>query len=106
LNQVRDKLLDLTAEALALYKVAVLQARRTESMADVAALWEETHGFYAGMLAMWEAVAVSEPTTHGLIEYSRQVLTRLKGAPAEHYALHAPELVCAWIMRHKQTSNG
>ena len=36
-------------------------------MTGVAALWEETHGFYAEMLAMWEPVAVSEPAIHGLI---------------------------------------
>jgi hypothetical protein len=40
LNQVRDKRLDLTIEAF--FKVAVLQARRTESVTDVAALWEDT----------------------------------------------------------------
>lgn len=41
------------------------------------------------MLAIWEPVAVSEPATRGLIEHYRQVLTRLKGATAEQYALHA-----------------
>ena len=89
LNQFRDKLLELAAEALALHKVVVLQARRTESATDVAALWEEAHDLYAGMLAIWELVTVSEPATRGLIEHYRQVLTRLKGATAEQYALHA-----------------
>jgi hypothetical protein len=88
LNQFRDKLLELAAEALALYKVVVLQARRTESATDVAALWEEAHGLYAGTLAIWEPVAVSEPATRGLIEHYRQVLTRLKGATADQCALH------------------
>jgi hypothetical protein len=34
-------------------------------------------------------VAVSEPATGGLVEHYRQILTRLKGATAEQYALHA-----------------
>ena len=39
---------------------------------------------------MWEPVAVSEPTTHGLIERYRQVPSCLRNETAEHYALRAP----------------
>jgi len=88
-NQVRDKRLDLTIEAF--FKVAVLQARRTESVTDVAALWEETHGFYAERMAMWEPVAVSEPAIHGLI--NRQAFLRKVSVidlSARSFGLHPP----------------
>ena len=90
LKQFRDRVLDLEAEAITVYKMSVLEARRAESAAELAALWKETYFFYARTLALWRDLAAFDPASNSLVEHYRQTLSRLKNTAAEHYEFHAP----------------
>jgi len=91
LIQFRDKLLDLSAEAIALYKLTALQARRTDSLEEVAIIWKETHSLYVGMFNLWQGLHAFDPATEPLVEHYRQILIRLRDESNEHYQFHAAE---------------
>jgi hypothetical protein len=88
--QFRDAVLDIIGEALALYKVTVAEARASQSVEEVAALWDQTHAFYAGMLSLWQGLnvimgGVKDP----LFVYWGQIIEKLERTTAEHHAFHA-----------------
>jgi hypothetical protein len=88
LREFHDTLLNLRAELLALYKIAVLEARRTDSPEEITAIWREVLFFCQGTLAVWQGVHAFEPVTQGLIDEYRKQLEQLKAAATEHFQFH------------------
>jgi hypothetical protein len=91
LNDFADKLLDLRADMLALYKMAVLDARRAESADEVAAIWNAVLSFARSLLTGWTVVGTVDPATEKLIDHTRQFLVRFEKTAAEHYQAHSRE---------------
>jgi hypothetical protein len=107
--QFRDALLDIIADALAMYRVTVAQARAAQSVDEVAALWKETHAEYASLLSFWTALDLvssvkdavtesilgerlnvrSENPRSELFAYLKQVIQKLERASAQAYEFHA-----------------
>lgn len=88
LSFFRDIILDLRADTLAFYKVAVLQARRADTAEEVTAIWKEVLFFCDGMLAGWQHLRGFEPVTQSLIDDYRTGLERLKAVALEHFQFH------------------
>jgi hypothetical protein len=84
LGQFQDTILDLNAQALAMYKLAVLEADRAETVAEMAEIWTEAHAFFARTLSLWQAVAVHDPLTNKLAEHYKKTLAKLKEVSEEH----------------------
>ena len=81
-------LLNLRAEILAVYKIAVLEARRTDSPEEIAEIWREVLAFQGQMFAMWQNVRAYDPTTRGLIDDYREALEQLKVAATQQFEFH------------------
>jgi hypothetical protein len=88
LSFFRDIILDVRANTLAFYKVAVLQARRADTAEEVTAIWKEVLFFCDGMLAGWQHLRGFEPVTQSLIDDYRKQLERLKAVALEHFQFH------------------
>jgi hypothetical protein len=88
LSEFRDSLLNLRAELLAVYKVAVLEARRTDSSEEIAAIWREVLFFYQQMFAMWQNVRADDPVTQGLVDEFRKQLEQLRITATEQFQFH------------------
>jgi hypothetical protein len=91
LNNFADQILDVRADTLAFYKIAVLDARRANSADEVAAIWKEVLSFARATLELWKKVRVPEPVTEKLIEHHRQFLIRFEATAREHYEAHSRE---------------
>ncbi len=76
---VRNAFIDISADQVATYKLTVLAAKDTESVEEVAALWEETAAFLQGSLDLWNAMADLglDPLTTWLLEYHRSFTRKL-----------------------------
>jgi hypothetical protein len=68
LSVFRDAILDIHADALAFYKIAVLEARRAENADEVAAIWKEVLWFARAMTDGWKHLQSFEPTTQVLVD--------------------------------------
>ncbi|HYY30009.1 MAG TPA: hypothetical protein VE860_18845 [Chthoniobacterales bacterium] len=89
--EVRDGILDIIGEALALYKMTVAQARIAKSVDEVAELWRDMHLLYAGMLSLWQGLDTlggGEPRDE-LFEYCKATIQKLERASAQAYKFHA-----------------
>jgi hypothetical protein len=84
----RDIILDLRANTLAFYKVAILQTRRADTAEEVTAIWKEVLFICDGMLAAWEHLRGFEPVTQSVIDDYRKQLERLKAVALEHFQFH------------------
>jgi len=88
LREFRETLLDLRADLVAYYKIAVLEARRSDSPEEITAIWREVLRFCEAMLLMWQHLHAFEPITQGLIDDYRKQLEQLKAAATEHFQYH------------------
>jgi|SRR5208282_1550064 len=84
----RDTVLNLRAEILAVYKIAVLESRRTHSPEEITAIWREMLRFCQIMGAMWQGLRAYDPITQGLIDDYLKQLEQLKVAATEHFEFH------------------
>jgi hypothetical protein len=88
LREFHNTLLNLRAELLAVYKIAVLEARRTDSPEEITTIWREVLRFCQGMHAMWQGVYAFEPVTQGLVDEYRKQLEQLQAVALEHFQFH------------------
>lgn len=88
LRDFRDTVLNLRAEILAVYKIAVLEARRTDSPEEITAIWREMLRFCQIMGHMWQGLRAYDPITQGLIDDYLKQLEQLKVAATEHFQFH------------------
>jgi hypothetical protein len=88
LREFHNTLLNLRAELLAVYKVAVLEARRTDSPEEITSIWREILRFCQGMQAMWQDVFAFDPVTQGLLDEYRKQLAQLQAVALEHFQFH------------------
>jgi hypothetical protein len=89
LENFADRILDLQADTLALYKVAVLDARRADTADEVAAIWKEVLSFARAALELWKDARGPEPATQELIKHYREFLIRFEQTALEHYQAHS-----------------
>jgi hypothetical protein len=87
LREFHDTLLNLRAELLAVYKIAVLEARRTDSPEEIAAIWREVLRLCQAMLAIWQ-VKGFDPMTQRLVDEYLKQLEQLQTAALEHFHFH------------------
>jgi hypothetical protein len=87
LREFHDTLLNLRAELLAVYKIAVLETRRTDSPKEIAAIWREVLRLCQAMLAIWQ-VKGFDPMTQRLVDEYRKQLEQLQTAALEHFQFH------------------
>ena len=88
LTDFHKTLLNLRAEILAVYKIAVLEARRTDSPEEIAEIWREVLAFQKQMFAMWQNVRTYDPETRGLVNDYREALEQLKVAATQQFEFH------------------
>jgi hypothetical protein len=91
LARFRDAILDLHADGLAFYKVAVLEARRADTAEEVAAIWKEVLGFARAMIGGWKHLQGFDPATQSLIDHYQALLSKLEAVASEHHRVHDPE---------------
>jgi hypothetical protein len=89
MGEFRDGMLDLEANMVALYKLAVLATKDRESVDEVAWIWKQTHDTYANALAEWSELLTSDPDREPVVEHYCKTLSRLKKVTAEHWHFHA-----------------
>jgi len=89
LSDFRDLVLDLRADLLAFYKVAILEVRRVEESGEVAAIWKEVLSFLEPIETAWGTLRGFEPVTQSLVDDYRRTLEQVKTTVTEHYKFHA-----------------
>jgi len=89
LSAFPDIILDLRADTLAFYKVAILEARRADSADEVAAIWKEVLWFANEMQQAWQYLRGFEPTIQSVIDHYRALLDQFQQTALEHYQMHS-----------------